>query len=246
MIEGRGLLVAEVAWPEVEQAFVAGAMAVLPVGAASKEHGYHLPLNTDFLQAEWLGREVVRRMPAVVWPTLSYGYYPVFVDYPGSITLTRATFVAVVKDILDGMARAGARTIALLNTGISTIEPLHEAIANPPAKVAAAVVNVYAGPRYIRVAEQLQEQAFGGHADELETSIMLALHGERVAMHRAEPAPVHIERGVFNRTDPGAPNYSPTGVNGNPTLATREKGERLIGAMLEDVLDQLSALRGAC
>jgi len=54
--EQKGLLAAEVAWPEVQRRLEAGAPALLPIGAACKEHGCHLPLNTDFLQAEWLAR----------------------------------------------------------------------------------------------------------------------------------------------------------------------------------------------
>jgi creatinine amidohydrolase len=246
MTSGGGVLAAEIAWPEVERKLAARAIAVLPIGAAAKEHGYHLPLSTDFLQAEWLGREIARTSHVVVWPTLSYGYYPVFVDYPGSISLSRESFIAVVGEILQGIVRAGARSIALLNTGISTIAPLEEAIRQPPDEVAVGLINVYSGPRFTRAVRETEEQPFGGHADEIETSIMLALHGERVAMDRAEPALRHIERGMFNRTDPDAPNYSPSGVNGDPRFATRAKGERLTRAMLEDVLEQLALLRGTC
>lgn len=242
----KGLLIAEAAWPDVEQAVAGGAIAILPVGAAAKEHGYHLPLNTDYLQAEWLGREVASVENVVVWPTLSYGYYPVFIEYPGSITLTRETFVAIVGEILDGMARAGVRTAAMLNTGISTIAPLEAVLGHAPDRLAVALINVYSGVRFERVVTEVKQQRFGGHADEIETSIMLALAPDQVAMNKAVPAACRIERGIFNRTDPMAPNYSPSGVNGDPTLATRAKGERLTRALLDDVLEQLRALRGIC
>ena len=242
----KGLLVAEAAWPEVEQAAASGAIAILPVGAAAKEHGYHLPLSTDYLQAEWLGRQVASAENVVVWPTLSYGYYPVFIDYPGSITLTRDTFIAVVCEILDGMAHAGVRTAAILNTGISTIAPLEAVLDHAPDRLTVGLINVYSGTRFERVVKEVGQQRFGGHADEIETSIMLALAPNQVAMDKAVPALTRIERGIFNRTNAEAPNYNPSGVNGDPTLATREKGERLTRAILDDVLDQLGALRGVC
>jgi len=242
----RGVLVDEAAWPAVDQALAAGATAVLPIGAAAKEHGYHLPLGTDYAQAEWLGRAVADVADVVVWPSLSYGYYPVFVDYPGSITLSRDTFCAVVREVLEGIVRAGARTVALLNTGISTIEPLSAVVRDHAGGVALALVNAYSGARFRTVVREVEAQRFGGHADEIETSIMLALAPQRVDMERAEPSVRRIEQGAFNRSDPGAPNYSPSGVNGDPTLATAAKGERLIAAMREDVLEALASLCHAC
>jgi creatinine amidohydrolase len=112
--------------------------------------------------------------------------------------------------------------------------------------MALALINVYAGPRFARVSSETEKQPFGGHADEIETSLMLALHPETVDMGRAVPAQTPIRRGLFNRTDPLAPNYSPSGVNGDPTLATAEKGRLLAAAMRDDVLESIAALRGAC
>lgn len=224
------------AWPEIETRLAAGALAVLPVGAASKEHGRHLPLASDYLQAEWLADRVAEHRNVVVWPTLAYGYYPVFIDYPGSNSLSRATFVAVVQELLAGVAQAGAGRAALLNTGISTIEPLEAALAAGDSGMPVTLVNVYAGPRLAAARRVLEEQAWGGHADEIETSIMLAIAPHRVDMARAEPAPTPILRGMFNRHDPQAPNYSPAGVNGDPTRASLVKGRQLLDALLQDVL----------
>jgi creatinine amidohydrolase len=240
------LFVADATWPEVEVALAKGAVAVLPIGAAAKEHGYHLPLNTDFLQATWIAGEVECEIGAVVWPVLSYGYYPVFVDYPGSISLSRENFIAVVIDVMQGIARAGARNLVILNTGISTIEPLQEAKRQATAGLAVALVNVYSGEKFAAAVAAVEQQPFGGHADEIETSIMLALAVERVQMSRAERQPARIERGLFNRRDPDAANFSPSGANGDPTLATAEKGRRLLQAMREDVLATIALLRAAC
>ena len=185
-------------------------------------------------------------MNAVVWPTVSYGYYPVFVDYPGSISLSHDTFVALVREILDGMIRSGARTITIVNTGISTIAPLRELLGGHSGGAALALINAYDGPAFLSAVTAIEEQAFGGHADEIETSIMLALAPNQVDMDRAVAQSTPILRGLFNRTDPQAPNYCPSGANGNPTLATREKGLRLVEAMRRDVLAAIHEARGAC
>ncbi len=237
--------VADLAWPEVEARLAGGALALLPIGAQSKEHGYHLPLGTDALQAEWLAGQVSARLDSLVWPTLGYGYYPVFVDYPGSNSLSRGTFMAVVVEVLEGIARAGAGRIAILNTGISTIEPLEAALAQARPDPPVQLVNVYAGPRLADVRRDIEEQAYGGHADEMETSLVLAIAPQLVRMERAVGSPVRIVRGLFNRRDPAAPNYTPSGVNGDPTRASAVKGARLAAALLEDVLAMLAAAPGS-
>lgn len=237
-----GIRVAGCAWPQVAERLSRGDTAVLPVGAAAKEHGYHLPLATDYLQAEWIAAQLAGRRPVVVWPTLSIGYYPVFVDYPGSLSLSRETFMRLCSEALDGIVRAGAGRVLIANTGISTIEPLESMLAGR--NEAIALVNVYSGPRFGACVERVQEQAWGGHADEIETAIMLAIAPDLVDMSRARGNAAPIRRGLFNRRDPAAPNYTPSGVNGDPRAATAAKGEALVAALMEDVLAVLDAGSG--
>ena len=141
---------------------------------------------------------------------------------------------------IDGIVHADASRVVVLNTGISTIAPLEQLLevreTRPPMKL----INCYAGLRFARAVHEIEEQAFGGHADEVETALMLAIDPSRVALDRARPADIHVKRGMFNRTDPDAPNYSPTGVNGDPTRATIEKGERLLAALIEDLMAEVS------
>ena len=57
-------------WDEVARRIKEGAVAILPIGAAAKQHGFHLPLNTDRVQAEWLAGRMAEKIDALVWPTL--------------------------------------------------------------------------------------------------------------------------------------------------------------------------------
>jgi len=110
----RGAWVAKLTWPEVEEHIQSGAVAILPVGAAAKEHGRHLPLNTDQLQAEWLSARLIEKANVLVWPTLTYGHYPAFTDYPGSSSLTTATFEKLVEEILQGIFGSGSKSALIL------------------------------------------------------------------------------------------------------------------------------------
>ena len=236
----EGNWVQDLSWTAVEQRLAAGAAALLPIGAASKEHGPHLPHGTDYIQASYYAERLAETFDFLIWPVATYGYYPVFTEYPGSISLREETFRAIVAEILDGIVHAGASRVVVLNTGVSTIAPLEQLLevreTRPPMKL----INCYAGPRFARAVHEIEEQAFGGHADEVETALMLAIDPSRVALDRARPAEIHVKRGMFNRTDPDAPNYSPTGVNGDPTRATIEKGERLLAALIEDLMAEVS------
>jgi creatinine amidohydrolase len=228
-------------WPAVEEMLGRGSTAVLPIGAGSKEHGRHLPMNTDQRQAEWLVDHLIERLPVVVWPAVVYGYYPVFVQYPGSISLSENTFSALVTEILDGIEDAGAGRTVVLNTGISTIAPLQQVVARRSPGGVCRLVNIYEGANFSRESVRLAEQDWGGHADEIETSMMLAIDKAAVNLGLARPAPRRIVRGLFNRSDPEAPNYSPDGVNGDPSLASEAKGQALLAALLEDVLAAIAA-----
>lgn len=235
----RGAWVANLTWPEVEERIQSGAIAVLPVGAAAKEHGRHLPLNTDQLQAEWLSARLIEKANLLVWPTLTYGHYPAFTDYPGSCNLSSATFEKLVEETLQSIFGSGSKSALILNTGISTIAPVERVIARMgrPIKLA----NVYQGRCYLKAEEKIRQQSYGNHADEMETSIMLAIAPDKVNMSRAKPwARREIQAGALVRNNKSHPNYSPDGVFGDPTLATKEKGELLLAAIVEDVMDAIT------
>jgi creatinine amidohydrolase len=240
-----GALLALLSWPEVERRIEAGAVAVLPVGAACKEHGPHLPMNADLLQAEWLAAALMQRADVLVWPTVAYGYYPAFSEYPGSVSLAAATFRTMMGEILADIGYAGARAVLILNTGISTIEPLQATAAAMPEELHIGLANVYAGPRCRDVTQAIAQQPRGGHADEIETSILLAIDPQHVALEKAEawtPSAMAVS-GPFSRSDPDNARFSPSGVWGDPTLASADKGRRLLAAMLEDLLAMVESLR---
>jgi creatinine amidohydrolase len=229
-------------WDEVAQRIKDGAVAILPIGAAAKQHGFHLPLNTDRIQAEWLAARMAEKLDALIWPTLTYGHYPAFVEYAGSSSLSISTFEALVREVAGQILAGGCQRLLVLNTGISTLAPVDRALM----RLASDRVRhlwIHEGPRYPRVARQLAEQSHGSHADELETSLMLALAPHLVDMKRAEASPVLKEEapGAVTPSDPNSPNYSRSGSYGDPTRATRAKGEALLAAMLDDLHEQAAA-----
>ena len=104
----KGVWLADLTWPEAKERFDAGAVVIVPIGAAAKEHGHHLPLKTDYLLARELSERIMKELPVVVAPIVTFGYFPAFVAYPGSQHLRSETFIALLKDILSKLARDGA------------------------------------------------------------------------------------------------------------------------------------------
>jgi len=220
------------------------------VGAAAKEHGPHLPLKTDYLVARELGRRVAEALPVLVAPVLSFGYYPAFVGYPGSQHLRAETFIALVTDVLTGFVRQGARRLAIVNTGVSTEAPLRVAVRDFYAAhgVRVAVADIAGLARGLR---PRLRQMLGGHADELETSLVLAIEPEAVRMDRAGPdygnlpdlpATVFYQPVVFGDDPASGPDWSRTGARGDPSLATGELGAAALAEMARELVAGLRAL----
>lgn len=241
IILNNSYLVAELTWPEVKTCLEQDYLAVLPIGAGSKEHGLHLPMNTDYLQAEWLAKQTVNYCHSLIWPIVSYGYYPAFINYPGSCSVSEVSFSQTIADILQNILMAGANRILIINTGISTIRPLENTLANFNQAGQIILFNAYTGPHFTNVVNEIEKQTFGSHADEIETSIMLALFPDKVEMTKAKHSNGEWIAGPLNPDDAGKPNYSPHGVIGDARLATIEKGQKLTRAIMEDLAEVITA-----
>jgi creatinine amidohydrolase len=98
---------------QVEQYLQQDDRAVLPLG--STEQHSHLRLTVDCILPERVAAEAAEPLGVPVFPVMPYGVTPYFREYPGSISLRVDTHLAVVRDILDGMAHSGFRRILIVN-----------------------------------------------------------------------------------------------------------------------------------
>ena len=84
----KGIRLTDITWQQAGDVLRPDAVVVIPLGAASKEHGPHLKLGNDAILADYLTRRVLDAADVVVAPPIPYHYYPAFVEYPGSASLT--------------------------------------------------------------------------------------------------------------------------------------------------------------
>ncbi len=230
-------------WIEAEEAIKKHEVVLIALGARTKEHGPHLPLNNDYTMAEYLKNQVSAQVPVIILPTLQYGYYPAFLEYPGSISLQHDTFKNVIIDICSSFERYGIKKFYVLNTGVSTLRPLKDAAAELEKKeITLNYFNILETDK--KYSKNLLQQEGGTHADEGETSIMLHIAPESVNMKKAvKDYDNRPDRKGLTRDPEGNGMYSPTGIWGNPTLATKEKGEGLTNSIIEDIITQIKYLK---
>ena len=238
--------VGDMTWDQIHRDLAAGTFAILPNGAGAKQHGWHMPMRSDAIQAEWLSSRLAAAVPALIWPVVSYGHYPAFVDYAGSCSLPVVLFEAVVRELVASLLGYGAQAVLVVNTGVSTIAPVDRAIATSGQPQRVLHLKVYDGPRYHATAARLATQVHGGHADELETSIILALAPALVDMSCATPSSEQAPGpGPMQHTDPNGANYSASGSIGDPTAATATKGAAILQAMVDDITATVDEWRTA-
>ena len=105
--------ISEMNWTAVEAYLNRDDRAVLPLGSTEQHAG--LSLSVDSILSEKVAVDAAEPLGVPVFPAIPYGITPYFLDYPGSISLRNETYIRIVRDILDGMARQGFKRILLCN-----------------------------------------------------------------------------------------------------------------------------------
>lgn len=226
---------------EAKKAFKTYSIAMLPVGGGAKEHGDHLPYGTDLMIVDELANRIIEQCPVLLLPTVPYGYFPAFVDWPGSVSISATHFMNYISDIIKSIHKFGITKFLVLDGGITTHDPL-KIIASDlhnELGVSIAITNIDTIGR--ERTEEVCQQKQGGHACEAETSQLLAINKNLVKMDRAvknyrSPFPNTVgEKGLKKITLRGK-FLDPSGINGDATLATVEKGEEILKAKADDVI----------
>lgn len=249
----------ELSWPQVKEAAAAGKVAVVPV-ATIEDHGLHLPIDTDVRLCVAVCERAVEQAAdrAVLVPPINHGYSPHHMDFPGPITIGAETFIRYGLDVCRSLAHHGFRRILIVN-GHGSNAPFVDIIARlavVETGVLAAAVSYWAAPGVRDAAEKLRESdAIGGmnHACEFETSIYLALRPDLVDMSKAQRELSHAPTQNY-WTDLVAGDgplvmmehwsaLSDSGVMGDPTKATAEKGRVLLDAASRGIVELIDELR---
>ncbi len=249
-------------WEEVNDAVAAGKVALIPAGTI-EDHGLHLPIDTDVVIADTICRRTAELIPdeLVLLPPITIGYSPHHLDGPGTLTIRWDTFINYVKDITASLIHHGFRKLLILN-GHGSNRPVLELAArltvveHPDTQC--AMLSWWDLLRVQQAVAEFRESEWTGHACELETSAYLAIDPGRVKMDRAVKdinpyMSKHFWADLVSRRPEGYGNpavlieywstVSRTGTWGDPTVASREKGERILQAAAEELVELVRELK---
>jgi creatinine amidohydrolase len=210
-------------------------VAVLPFGAL-EQHGPHLPLSTDTLQAHAVARGLAERIDAALLPPVAYGNTWSNDALPGTVSIGGATVTAIARDVATSLERSGFRLLVIVNGDFGNRLPLHRA-AEIGAEQGGMPVVVLDYPGLVEIGDRVKESPWAApglcHADELETSMVLAVAPHLVHPDRYAPSYPELPADFGLRPQALAP-LSETGVFGDPRPATAEKGERIIAHVVDE------------
>jgi len=247
MVEVKSYYYDKLSWPEIREAAAQRRVIVLPVGS-TEQHGPHLPLDVDNFLCQSVCTGAAELVPGdvLLMPPVSYGFNWHHIDFPGTIGIAWDNYVRFLLDVVRSVAHHGFRKVLIVN-GHGSNRTLIEVAARQ-----AAMDNdvICAGLNYFDLAKdavgRLRESPKGwvAHADEIETSMYLHLRPEGVRKDLAAPENNMLPSEFWwqDLEDGGRigmmewwSTFSHTGVLGDPTLASAEKGEALYRACVSEL-----------
>lgn len=221
-------------------------VAVLPLGA-TEQHGPHLPLGVDSVLVDGIVAAALpllpAALPALFLPSQHIGLSPEHANFPGTLTLSSETLIRLWREIGAGVARAGVRKLVLFNAHGGHVGAMDIVARELRAAHGLIVYSVSwfslplgeAGTQF-----SADEHRFGVHAGEIETSMMLALAPQQVAMAEARDFGsasrdrsadyAMLGDGRSAKLGWAMEDYNPEGAAGNAAAATALRGQALVDA----------------
>lgn len=235
MIENR-LRLTDLTRDEFAQAMKEGRWLLLPFGSV-EQHGPHLPLGTDLFYAEHVCLAVAERVNGLVAPGFPYGICRTMRNFPGTVSLSPETFTPLLREMLSGYARHGAKKMVLLAGHAEDVQEgaMREAalsLVNADPTLRILVVGPYAFLEPVRQRTGLVGR--DGHAGSIETSEMLVIAEDRVHLDRMP----QVTRPPLSQFQVSASPEAefPTGVRGDTSKVSRTLGERATNHTVAEIV----------
>jgi creatinine amidohydrolase/Fe(II)-dependent formamide hydrolase-like protein len=245
-------ILGELTWPEAKQRFKEVDVALLPVGS-TEQHGTHLPLDTDAFDANYLALQVAEACKdpkPLVLPLVSYGVSYHHEDFSGTISVSPGTLSQLVYEIGISVARHGITKLVIINGHGGNSPALHFAaqMINRDAHIFTCVDTGETSDLDINAITETPNDV---HAGEIETSTALATRPHLVRTGAARRLIPRFSSRYLNFSSKRSVEWyarvariSPTGVLGDPTKASREKGERMWDLMIKHLVEFVEDLKG--
>jgi creatinine amidohydrolase/Fe(II)-dependent formamide hydrolase-like protein len=248
----RNWLLGELTWPEAEERFKEVDVVLLPVGAI-EQHGPHLPLDVDAFDAEWLCGQVAEACSnpkPLVLPLIPYGVSYHHEDFAGTISVRNETMAKLIYDVGMCVARYGATKLVIVN-GHGGNGPALDFAAQMINRDAHIFTCVESGETSDVDIDGMAQTTNDVHAGEIETSTSLALRPHLVRMDQAASAVPSFSSRFLDFSNQRSVSWnaytdriSDSGVMGDPTKASAEKGRRMWAVMIHNLVEFVEDLKG--
>ena len=252
----KTVLMEEMTWQEIKKAVKDGKDTAILVAASIEQHGPHLPTGTDTIIGYALGQAVAKKMGnALVAPVIRPALSRHHVDFPGTITLRMKTFVKVLEEYCQSLRHHGFKNVVLFVSHGGNSDALNAFIPSIAKKVAPdmRLLVVYPLEKSVKSLQELlaergiTRQRAGVHAGFSETSVMLTLRPDLVAMDKARPGlideefyqPENIERSKISSFIHGVKSQSENGILGDPTGSSAELGKVIFEKKVSDIVEEI-------
>jgi creatinine amidohydrolase len=206
---------------------------IVPLGSI-EQHGPHLPMHTDIFHAREIARRAADMVPVFVAPPVNFGVCRSTADFPGTIGIRPGTLVTLVIDIVESLYRHGMRRF-ILYSGHAGANHMAALLDSADELMAAYEDTDFAVITDLDLFDQelfgLLEAANDSHAGEFETSLVMALAPDLVGKLPPADRPVFPRPRLVRNTR----KYWKSGVWGDPTKASGEKGERMVAILARNL-----------
>jgi creatinine amidohydrolase/Fe(II)-dependent formamide hydrolase-like protein len=241
----------DLTWPEAEKRFNEVDVALLPVGAI-EQHGPHLPLDTDAFDAQYLANQVAAACEdpkPIVLPLIPYGVSYHHDDFAGTVGIRPETLYRIVYDVGLAVARYGITKLVIINGHGGNGPALHFA-AQTINRDARIFTCVDSGETSDFDIDALAETPNDVHAGEIETSTTLAVRPEGVRGDKIKKFVPRFSSRYLNFSSKRSVDWyayiskiSKNGILGDPTVASREKGEQMWDVMIQHLVEFVEDLK---
>ena len=243
------MLLENLTWPEVKSLNFDTKIVLFPLGSF-EQHGPHLPLTTDTDIVTALARRIEQVRPETVLclPTLWPGHSTHHLFFPGTLSVSQMPYIHMTVELCRSIVKMGAKKVFLINGHGGNDLPIKTAMRELKTEFP-TVQFVFASYWSLasQTIKQVRESELGGlgHACEMEASIMMYLHPDRVKMHLAKNDGRSKYQDTYRKTDMMHSRaiffvnefheVSDTGTIGFPEMATAEKGKKFVDGIVQDV-----------
>ncbi|MES2851206.1 MAG: creatininase family protein [Bacteroidota bacterium] len=216
-------------WKQIEEHLKTSDLIIVPIGAI-EQHGPSCPLFTDTLLAEFFALQVGILNEVLVAPTISIGDSLIHLNYPGTISLNPTTLIAVIKDYINSLYRAGFRRFLIINghgDNLGSIMAAFSELGNELKSLKYISKDFWDFSGFRKIMQDEFGDPNGGHADATDASILLAIDESLVDKSLLTKEYAKVRYWVSN--DLASELYSKSGViNSDQNLASALIGCKLI------------------